>query len=104
MRRRIHYGDVAALARALMGMAPDDRVPACLRMIRQAQSAEAHRRETGQLHPLWGSGSLMEVARKTPQSAEAGFDDPAYRAAFLLVLHCLQKALAERGAGEDRLQ
>lgn len=89
--RRIHYGDVAALARALMCLQPEARAAQCLRMIREAQCAEAHRRETGQAHPLWGSGSLMEVARRRVMAGEPGFEDAQYCAALRLVLDCLQE-------------
>lgn len=96
MRRRIHYADVACVARALMCLAPQDRSAACLRMIRQAQSADAHRLETGRPHPVWGSGALMEVARCHRMAAEPGFDDPDYVAALRVVLACLQQGAVSR--------
>lgn len=64
----------------------------CLRLIREAQTAEAHRRDIGHPHPLWGNGSLMDAARCRERAPERGFDDPRYRAAFALVLQCLQQA------------
>ncbi|MCE8006589.1 hypothetical protein [Aestuariivita sp.] len=95
--RRIHYGDVCAAARALMRVETGAQSGLCLRMIRQAQTAEAHRRETGRPHPLWGTGSLMEVARCHPLAAEPGFENPDYCAAMRLVLGCLmQQALSQR--------
>ncbi len=64
----------------------------CLRLIREAQCAEAFRRETGRAHPIWGSGSLIEVARRRNMADERGFDDFVYCRAFRLVLNGLLAA------------
>ncbi len=89
--RRIHYADVSSAARALMTRAVADRVRVCLRMIRQAEVADAHRLATGKAHPKWGTGSLMEVARLHPMAAEPGFENPSYVAALRVVLTCLHQ-------------
>ena len=90
--RRMHYADVAAAARALLTVRPCERPGLCMRLIRQAQCADAHRRETGKAHPLWGSGALMEVARCHKLPPEPGFEDKDYLDAFRLVLECVRKA------------
>ena len=90
--RRLHYGDISAAARAIMTVARDQRAPLCLRMIRQAQCADAHRRDTGSAHPLWGSGALMEVARCYKLAPDPGFQNLEYCEAFRLVLDCVRQA------------
>ncbi len=89
--RRIHYADVSCAARALMPVAEDARWDACRQMIARAEVADAYRCATGRLHPKWGSGSLMEVARLVPLPPEPGFDNLAFRAAFQVLLTCLDE-------------
>ena len=91
--RRILYGDIAALARALMCVDAEERVELCHRMIREAQCAEAFRRETGQAHPVWGSGSLEEVARLRPLAPISEFGDAHHLQAWCVVLDCLLEAV-----------
>ena len=94
--RRILYADVASTARALMPLAVTDRVRICLRMKHQAETADAHRLATGEAHPKWGTGSLMEVARVHPMAAEPGFENPDYLAALRVVLACLHQRAVSR--------
>ena len=94
--RRIHYADVSSTARALMPLAVAERVQACVRMIHQAEEADAHRLTTGDAHPKWGTGSLMEVARLNPMAAEPGFENPEYVAALRVVLACLHQRAVNR--------
>lgn len=86
---RITCADVAAVARAVLALPPACRTFRAAAILRAARIAARHRAATGQAHPRFGAGSLMEVARKRPLPPEPGFDDPAYRAAFALVLSLL---------------
>lgn len=86
---RITCADVAAVARAVLALPPPRRASRATAIVRAARIAARHRAATGQAHPRFGAGSLMEVARKRPLPPEPGFDDPDYRAAFALVLSLL---------------
>ena len=92
MRRRNLYSDVAATARAVLAVPPPHRADFCLRLIREAQTADAFMQETGRAHPVWGTGSLMDVARRRELAAERGFDDAAYCQAVRLVLTSLLRS------------
>ena len=87
---RITCADVAAVARAVMAMPAQRRASRAAAIVRAARIAARHRAATGQAHPRFGAGSLMEVARKRPLPPEPGFDDRDYRAAFALVLSLLR--------------
>ncbi len=94
---RITCADVAAVARAILALPAARRRQRAAAILRAARRAARHRAATGQAHPRFGAGSLMEVARKRPLPPEPGFDDPDYRAAFALVLSLLRDG-HERGA------
>ncbi|WP_157440855.1 hypothetical protein [Aestuariivita boseongensis] len=79
----------------MMVPAPD-RVAVCDGFLRRAARADRYRQFTGKAHPLWGTGSLMEVARWHPMPPEPGFDNPAYCAAMRVVLGCLQRRAFSR--------
>lgn len=87
--RPVLHGDVSCAARALFAAPEALRGLLCRRMIREADSAEAHVRRTGKAHPLWGNGSLMSAARKRRLADEPGFDNPGYCQCFEMVLRAL---------------
>lgn len=87
--RPVLHGDVSAAARALLNAPPADREQLCIRMINEAQLADAHVGQTGRLHPLFGNGSLMASARNWQLAEEPNFDDLQYCQCFELVLRCL---------------
>lgn len=87
--RPVLHGDVSNAARALLQVPRGVRQNLCIRLIREAETADIYARRTGRLHPLWGNGSLMSAARKRVLADEPGFDDPDYCACFEMVLRQL---------------
>ncbi|WP_170410232.1 MULTISPECIES: DUF7742 family protein [Ruegeria] len=87
--RPILHGDVAAAARALLAALPQDRDRLCTRLIQEATLADQYVGQTGNLHPLFGNGSLMAAARNRRLADEPGFDDVQYCRCFELVLQHL---------------
>lgn len=88
MRPFLH-GDISAAARALLAVPSLERDRLCARMIAEAELADRHARATGRLHPLYGNGSLMAVARSRALPDEPGFDDLQYCQCFEIVLRHL---------------
>lgn len=86
---RITHGDVAAAARALLALETGARDRVARDLIARARLGQRHRQVTGCPHPVHGAGTLMEVARMHRLPPEPGFDDPDYRACFILVLKAL---------------
>ncbi|CUH47898.1 DUF7742 family protein [Ruegeria atlantica] len=87
--RPVLHGDVSAAARVLLNAPPSDRERLCTRMINEAELADIYVGHTGRLHPLFGNGSLMTVARTRPLANEPSFDDLKYCQCFEMVLRCL---------------
>lgn len=94
--RPVLHGDVSNAARALLSVPHDQRLNLCQTLMAQAEQADAYVLKNRRLHPEWGNGSLMAVARKYPLSVEPTFDDPDYCACFALVLSCLRAATLSR--------
>ncbi|KUJ82125.1 hypothetical protein [Ruegeria profundi] len=92
--RPVLHGDVSAAARALLAAPLEDRESLCARMFREAQLAYKHVSQTGQLHPEFGNGSLMAVARNRRLADEPCFDDIQFCRCFELVLRHLRLFLA----------
>jgi hypothetical protein len=87
--RPVLHGDVSSAARALLAAPEILRAGLCRRLIREAEAAERYVRKTGQMHPIWGNGSLMAAARRRVLAAEPSFDDRDYCACFEEVLRAL---------------
>lgn len=87
--RRVLHGDVRAAARALLAVEPAARAPLLKRLFDEAETADAHRLETGRAHPRFGTGSLMAAALAHPVAPEPYLDDPAYAACMALVFEAL---------------
>ncbi|WP_170759385.1 hypothetical protein [Ruegeria lacuscaerulensis] len=87
--RPVLHGDVSAAARVLLTAPQADRDRLCARMIHEAELADRHVGQTGQLHPLFGNGSLMAAARNRRLADEPGFDNLQYCQCFELVLRHL---------------
>ncbi|MGC1504845.1 MAG: hypothetical protein WA782_11990 [Sulfitobacter sp.] len=90
--RSLFYSDVSAAARVLLVTPPAFRGQVCMRMIREAEFADRFVRRIGKLHPKWGNGTLLAVARRRRLGPEPGFDDPEYSACFQYVLAALHGA------------
>lgn len=87
--RPVLHGDICAAARALLAAPRASRHRLCTRMIAEAELADQHVKATGQLHPVYGNGALMTVARSRALADEPGFDDLQYCQCFALVLSAL---------------
>ncbi len=87
--RPVLHGDVSSAARVLLAAPLEDRDRLCARMIIEAELADKYVGQTGHLHPLFGNGSLMAVARNRLLADEPSFDDLQYCQCFELVLHHL---------------
>ena len=84
--RSLRHADVIAAARVVLGVPEHRRATLCACLLRQADWADRFTRRLGKPHPAWGNGTLLGAASAWPMMAEPTFDDPAYRAAFMLVL------------------
>ncbi|WP_282093002.1 hypothetical protein [Epibacterium ulvae] len=95
MRRPVLPGDVAAVARALLEVAPKARAPLCDEIFTGAVMAMIHVSQTGQLHPRWGDGSLNAAARRFVLADEPGYEDLSYLDATQVVLDRLRMDLCQ---------
>ena len=95
--RPVQHGDVTAAACVLLALPAEARHSALWRMLAEAESADAFRRETGRLHPLWGNGSLRAAALTRPRMAEPSLDRPDYARCMAMVFEAL---LARAGEGK----
>ncbi|MDX1742976.1 MAG: hypothetical protein R3186_05205 [Ruegeria sp.] len=62
--RPVLHGDDSAAARVLLAALPEDRESLCARMFREGQLACKHVTQTGQLHPEFGTCSVMVAQQK----------------------------------------
>ncbi|WP_300516676.1 hypothetical protein [Aliiroseovarius sp.] len=83
--RPLGHGDLSAAGCALLSVVPAARPALLTRMLVEAEAADAYRRDTGRLHPLWGNGSLMSVAMVRPRRREPFLDDPDYAACLAMI-------------------
>ncbi len=87
--RPVGHGDVSAAACALLRVERAERPRLLGRLLAEAECADAYRRETGRLHPLWGNGALMGAALGHARAPEPPLDDPEYAACMALVFEAL---------------
>ncbi len=82
------HSDAIALARFLYAQPQSLRSLLCASALHEAETASAYRRRTGQVHPVWGDGTLAGwVGQRGPLTrAEPGLDDPSYAACLACVL------------------
>ena len=89
--RPIALADLEVALRALLAAPPDARKPLAHRLLAEAEMADLYRSETGLLHPVYGSGTLMSAAMCYPlASRPAAYDTP-----ILAILSCLIKVIRE---------
>jgi hypothetical protein len=67
--RPVGLGDLVAAAGALAAVPPARRGALMVRLLAQAQAADAFRRREGRMHPVFGNGTLMAAALACPQAA-----------------------------------
>lgn len=87
--RPVLHGDVSSVARVLLLVPERDRIACCARIFEQADLAELHVSRHGCLHPSYGNGSLMAVARRHFLADEPCFDSVEYCRCFIAVLAML---------------
>ena len=75
--RSVHYSDVSAAARALLRLPEEAREAQCAQMMTQADWADRFVGRLGKLHPLWGNGTLGDVACSKGLAAEPSCLAPA---------------------------
>lgn len=77
--RAVTHGDVAAVARALLSLAPGCWRKRLDLWITHAHAADKFRKRTGRRHRLWGNGSLMDaVPSGLSHGAEPPMSDRTY--------------------------
>lgn len=86
--------DISSLARALLKVPAQERSEFCAVLFDHAALAARHVSETGQLHCLWGNGTLDAAARHVPLAKEPLWNDPTYLSCLIIVLHELQRRIA----------
>lgn len=96
--RPVGHGDVTAAACALLRVPAEKRAHLLARLLAEAETADAYRRETGRLHPLWGNGSLMGAAMGHARAREPFLDEPEYAACMAMVFEALVVRGDRRGA------
>jgi len=75
--------------RALLACPPAARAALADAMLRQAEEADRHRRQTGLAHPRYGTGSLMAAALRHPLAPLPDQCDTAYCGCLLLLLDAI---------------
>ena len=76
--RPVLHSDVVAAARALYPLETDARATALNSHFRRAAWADAFRKRTGRMHPVWGDGSLMAVALGQDTPPEPPLSDSVF--------------------------
>jgi hypothetical protein len=89
--RPVLHGDVVSAARALLTVPEAARAEFCATLIQRADMADKHCRQTGQVHLMWGNGSLMAAARTHRLPSEPSFENDIYCSCFEMVLQMLVK-------------
>ncbi len=87
--RPLRHADLSAAGCALLRAAPADRPALLTRLLSEADAADAYRRRTGRLHPLWGNGALATPAMARPRAREPFLDDPDYAACLALICRAM---------------
>ncbi len=80
------YGDVAALARAMIRAPEPEWAAMVARAFTRARIAGLYRRAEGRPHPRWGDGSVEAAVSGWPKAPEPGFDNARWRRAVVVVL------------------
>jgi len=83
--RAVTHGDVVSAARCLLTLPEAERAWAMDRMLMQAHAADRYARRLGRVHPIWGAGTLSDVARAGRLPPEPGLEDRAYCSCLELV-------------------
>ncbi len=87
--RPVMHGDVVAAARVLVAEPCARRHAVLGRLLQEAGWADAYRRDSGRVHPMWGDGSLMTAALLRRPGREPGLSDTDYCGCLAMVLETL---------------
>ena len=88
MRMALH-GDVIAATLVLWTLPAGRQEAVLAAILEEADLADRVRKRLGRGHPVFGSGSLMEVARRRARPEEPFLDDREYLSCLLMVLGAL---------------
>jgi hypothetical protein len=86
--------DISSLARVLLAVPVQERSEVCSALFDHATLAASHVANTGELHDLWGNGTLDAVARNFSLAKEPFWDDPTYLNCLIIALHELQRRIS----------
>lgn len=92
--RPVMHGDISSAARALLAARPDLRPALARQMIHEAECADRYVIENRRIHPQFGNGTLMAVARKRPLAVEPDFDNADYSRCFEMMLRILRRRVS----------
>lgn len=81
--------DLVCAARALAHVPFHARSSEAQALLMEADTADWHRRASGQLHPRFGDGTLAAAARKRGMGEERSFCDVEFAAAAVTVLQLI---------------
>lgn len=84
--RPVLQSDLTAAARVLLALPEPDRAQGLRSMFAMAQVADLYRKRMGRVHPFWGNGSLMSVARMAAFPPDPGLKDPDYLQCIAIVI------------------
>lgn len=87
--RPILISDLTVAARALLVVAPSERMELVARMLKFADFGDRYTRRFDKPHPDFGDGTISSVARKGCLPSEPTLDSQAYCACLELVLQGL---------------
>ena len=94
--RPVLHGDVVAAARVLYALPEALRVRELARLMQKAAWADAFRKQSGRVHPVWGDGSLMTAALAAAPPPEPQLNDPDYCGCLAMVFEGLVARLSDR--------
>lgn len=92
--RPIALADLEVALRALLAAPPDARKLLARRLLADAETADQYRCDTGLLHPVLGSGTLMSAAMCHPLAQRPAEYDTSTLAVFLSLISVIREITA----------
>jgi hypothetical protein len=86
------WSDVVMLARSICELADNKRLAAVKLAILTAKKAQEHRKLTGRVHPVFGSGTIQSAIGDDFTGREPKLTDPAYNRSLRLVLKLVRES------------
>ncbi|MEL7090647.1 MAG: hypothetical protein AAFN94_02815 [Pseudomonadota bacterium] len=81
--------DLICAARALLAVPVPARLSTAQTLFFEAEAADWHRRQTGDMHPHFGDGTLAAAARRVPMADERSLCDSEMSAAAIMILQMI---------------